>query len=35
VKHVEPGRGMGVEFKDTPEMEREQLELLVSSLAEK
>jgi hypothetical protein len=34
VKHVEPARGMGVEFKDVPDMEREQLELLVAGLGE-
>jgi hypothetical protein len=33
VKHVEPARGMGVEFKDMPETERKQLELLVASIA--
>jgi hypothetical protein len=35
VKRVEPGRGVGVEFKDPPEAEREQLESLVAALAEK
>jgi hypothetical protein len=33
VKRVEPGRGGGVEFKDLPEAEREQLGLLVAGLA--
>ena len=35
VRRVEPGKGMGVEFKDLPEAEREQLELLVRSLTAK
>jgi hypothetical protein len=35
VKHAEPVRGIGVEFKDVPDMEREQLELLVAGLAGK
>ena len=35
VKRVEPGRGMGVEFKHPPEAEREQLALLVAGLDEK
>jgi PilZ domain len=35
VKRVEPGRGMGVQFKDLPEAEREQLEMLVGKLARK
>jgi PilZ domain len=35
VKHVEPARGMGVEFKDVPEAERKQLESLVASLVER
>jgi hypothetical protein len=33
VIRVEPGRGMGVEFKDLPEAEREQLDLFMSKLA--
>ncbi len=33
VRRIEPGRGMGVEFRDLPEAEREQLEMLVRKLA--
>jgi hypothetical protein len=35
VKRVEPGKGMGVQFKDLPEAEREQLAMLVGKLAGK
>ena len=35
VKRVKPGRGMEVKFRDLPEAELEQLEMLVASLSEK
>jgi hypothetical protein len=35
VKHIEPGLGIGIEFKDVAETDQKRLELLVASLAEK
>jgi hypothetical protein len=34
VRHVEPAEGMGVEFENVPETERQRLEWLIASLAE-